>query len=94
MRFRFRRRIKVAPGVHINVTQKGISSLSVGQPGATTNISKKGVKTTIGLPGTGISYSETSKFSTGSDAEPAPKNTYTTTIVIVFILAFLFFLAM
>lgn len=57
MGFRFRKSIKLAPGVKLNIGKKGISSLSVGKNGARVNISKKGTRTTVGLPGTGLSYS-------------------------------------
>jgi hypothetical protein len=55
MGFRFRKRIKLFPGLWINLSKKG-GSVSVGGHGATTNISKEGVRGTVGLPGTGLSY--------------------------------------
>lgn len=57
MGFRFRKSIKLAPGVRLNVTKKGISSLSIGKRGATINVGKKGTRGTVGLNGTGLSYS-------------------------------------
>ena len=57
MGFRFRKSIKLAPGVRLNLTKKGISSLSVGKRGATVNVGKKGTRGTVGLPGSGLSYS-------------------------------------
>lgn len=57
MGFRFRKSIKLAPGVRLNVTKKGISSVSVGKRGATVNIGKKGTRGTVGIPGSGLSYS-------------------------------------
>ncbi|ECO0584320.1 DUF4236 domain-containing protein [Salmonella enterica subsp. diarizonae] len=56
MGFRFRKRIKIAPGIHINIGKTGITSASIGKAGATLNVGKKGVKTTVGIPGTGLSY--------------------------------------
>jgi hypothetical protein len=55
MGFRFRRRLKIFPGLWVNLSKRG-GSLSVGGRGATINVSKKGVRETVGLPGTGISY--------------------------------------
>jgi hypothetical protein len=55
MSWRFRRRLKILPGLWINLSKKG-GSLSVGGHGLTANISKKGERETVGLPGTGISY--------------------------------------
>jgi hypothetical protein len=63
MALRFRKRIKIAPGLHVNLGKRG-ASFSVGGRGATLNIGKKGVRSTVGVPGTGISY--TSKLSGGS----------------------------
>lgn len=57
MGFRFRRSIKIAPGIRLNVSKSGLSA-SIGRRGATINISDKGTKATVGIPGTGISYSE------------------------------------
>lgn len=57
MGFRLRKRIKIAPGLHINLSKSGVST-SIGKPGATVNIGKKGVKATIGIPGSGLSYSQ------------------------------------
>jgi hypothetical protein len=55
MSFRFRKRIRLFPGLWINLSKKG-GSLSVGGHDLTANISKKGARETVGLPGTGISY--------------------------------------
>ncbi|MBP2281035.1 hypothetical protein H4W00_001848 [Psychrobacter sp. PL19] len=57
MGFRFRKSIRIAPGVRINLTKKGVSSLSVGKRGATVNLGKKGTRGTVGIPGSGLSYS-------------------------------------
>ncbi len=56
MGFKFRKSIKLLPGVKLNLGKKGISSISIGKKGATINITKKGIKTNLGIPGTGISY--------------------------------------
>lgn len=60
MGFRFRRSIKILPGVRWNISKKG-SSFSFGGRGLTYNVSKRGTRTTVGIPGTGISYSTSSK---------------------------------
>ncbi|WP_283648023.1 DUF4236 domain-containing protein [Hafnia paralvei] len=56
MGFRFRKRIKIAPGLSINISKSGVST-SIGGKGSTVNIGKKGVKATTSIPGTGISHS-------------------------------------
>ena len=71
MGFRFRRSIKLFPGVRINLSKSGVS-ISVGVPGATVNISEKGTRATVGIPGSGLSYSERSSGAgaTHQSAEP------------------------
>lgn len=56
MGFNFRKSFKIAPGVKLNVSKKGISSISAGVKGARVNVGRKGTRTTVGLPGTGLSY--------------------------------------
>jgi hypothetical protein len=56
MGFRFRKSIKLLPGIRLNVGKKGINSVSVGGRRATTNIGKHGAHTTYSISGTGISY--------------------------------------
>ena len=68
MGFRFRKSIKLFPGVRVNFSKTGIST-SIGKPGATINISERGTRTTVGIPGTGISYSESQSFR-HADAKP------------------------
>jgi len=55
MGWRFRRSVRLLPGVKVNVSKSG-PSLSVGRPGATLNFGKRGTRTTVGIPGTGISH--------------------------------------
>lgn len=57
MGFRFRKSIKLLPGVKLNFSKSGVST-SIGVPGATVNLSKRGTRGTVGIPGTGVSYSE------------------------------------
>jgi hypothetical protein len=52
MAFRFRKSVKIAPGVRMNIGKRGPSSLSVGK----TNFGKRGVHQNFNIPGTGISY--------------------------------------
>jgi hypothetical protein len=56
MGFRIRKSIKIAPGIKYNLNKSG-GSLSLGGRGKSLNISAKGIKGTVGIPGTGISYS-------------------------------------
>lgn len=56
MGIRFRKRVKFAPGLNLNLSKSG-ASLSVGERGAAMNFGKRGARATISIPGTGISYS-------------------------------------
>lgn len=61
MPFRFRKRTRLFPGLSLNWSKNGLSSISIGTPGATVNIpvARQGnTRTTVGLPGTGLSWTE------------------------------------
>lgn len=55
--FRFRRSIKILPGVRWNIN-KGGSSFSFGRRGFRHTVGPKGSRTTVGIPGTGVSYTK------------------------------------
>jgi tetratricopeptide (TPR) repeat protein len=55
MSFCFWRRIRIAPGVTLNLS-KSTASLSFGPRGATYTVSPRGNRVTAGLPGTGLFY--------------------------------------
>lgn len=67
MAFRFQKRIKIAPGLRLNISKTGIST-SIGRNGATVNVSKRGTQSTVGIPGTGLSYR--TKHQTAADKIP------------------------
>ena len=50
---RFRRRVKLFPGVTLNFSKTGIST-TIGVPGASVNFNKHGIFLNTGIPGTGI----------------------------------------
>jgi hypothetical protein len=54
---RFWRRIKIFPGVILNISKSGIS-LSFGTRGAKVTTGKGKDRATVGIPGTGISYTK------------------------------------
>ena len=70
MALRFRKSIKILPGVRVNIGLKG-ASLNVGPRGASVSIGKQGVHTNASIPGTGISFRE--KVSNNSRNERALK---------------------
>jgi hypothetical protein len=55
MGFRFRRSLRLFPGVRLNFGKRGVSAL-VGVRGAHVTVGRTGVRTTVGIPGTGVSY--------------------------------------
>lgn len=56
MAFRFRRTLKLAPGVRLNVGKRGFST-SFGRRGASLTMGgARGLTGTIGMPGSGLSY--------------------------------------
>ncbi len=54
MHIRFRRTLRLLPGVHLNVSKHGIST-TVGGRGAHLTFNRYGVRQSVGLPGTGLS---------------------------------------
>jgi len=53
MAFQFRKRVKVAPGVYVNLGKKGVST-SIGPRGAKLTMGKNGTYLSTGIPGTGV----------------------------------------
>jgi hypothetical protein len=56
MGFRFRRRIRVLPGLWMNISKTGPLSVSTGLRGITANFGRKGTRLTGSVHGTGLSY--------------------------------------
>ncbi len=82
MGLKFRKSIKVAPGVKLNLNTKS-SSVTLGTKGAHCTVNTTGKKTTsVGIPGTGISYVSTTggdkKQETKSNKKTASKTSPTT----------------
>lgn len=72
MAFRFWRRVRLAPGVTLNLS-KSNASLSFGPRGAKYTISPRGNRATAGLPGTGLFYTVHDRNRAGrGGAAPAP----------------------
>lgn len=66
---RFRRSIRIAPGVKLNVTKTGLG-MTVGTRGAHYSVHSSGMRTrTMGLPGTGLYYQ--SRKNSGSKSKGA-----------------------
>lgn len=54
MGWSFRKRIKIAPGVRMNISKRG-TSFTVGPRGANVNIGKRGTYQNLSIRGTGLS---------------------------------------
>ncbi len=66
MGFRFRRTLKIAPGIRLNFGKKGVST-TIGPRGAKITLGKDGVRTTVGLPGSGMSYTHYERYPDGTN---------------------------
>ena len=81
MGFRFRKSVKIAPGVRLNIGKKSVG-ISAGVKGARVSVNSSGRKTTtVGIPGTGLSYQKTEKIgshaATDKHDQTAPEYTPT-----------------
>jgi len=59
MGLRYRRRLRLFPGFSLNLGRSGVTSVSAGVRGAHYTVGRRGPRATIGLPGTGLSYTMT-----------------------------------
>lgn len=72
MGFRFRRSFKILPGVRINLGKSGVST-SIGTRGAHVTVGHGQVRKTVGLPGTGLSFTSVENaHQDGHDAARLP----------------------
>ena len=53
MAWNYRKRIKIAPGIHLNLSKGGVST-SIGPKGAKITIGKNGTYLNTSIPGTGL----------------------------------------
>jgi hypothetical protein len=72
--FRFFRRVKVMPGVTMNLSKSG-PSFSLGVRGAHVTLDRRGVRKTVGIPGTGVFYTSTKGRHTGVHSAPSHSRT-------------------
>src|SRR4051812_37726279 len=78
MAFRFQRRLKILPGVSLNLSKSGVST-SFGVRGARVTVGHGKTRTTLGIPGTGISYTSVTNQATDGhvNSAEAPPSTLT-----------------
>ena len=74
MAFRFRRTLKIVPGVRLNLSRSG-PSVSFGPRGLHYTLGLKGARTTVGIPGSGLFWTEYQPYSSGSppSSEQSPR---------------------
>ena len=72
MALRYRKRIKIAPGIYINISKSGVST-TIGPRGASVNFGKNGTYVNAGIPGTGL-Y-ERQRIDKGSKQEKQYRDT-------------------
>lgn len=72
MGIRFRRRIRLAPGLHLNLSGSGVS-LSAGLRGASLTVGRDGVWANVGIPGSGI-YQRERIFKPASASSIRPRS--------------------
>ncbi len=68
MGFRFWRRVRIAPGITMNLSKSG-GSFSFGRRGAKFTVGTSGKRFTVGVPGTGLFYT-----TTGSGSSPRSRS--------------------
>ncbi len=73
MPFRFRRSIRLAPGIRLNLSKSGVST-SFGKRGADVTVGHGRVRTTVGMPGTGISYTTSTSTKAGRKRRSSPSS--------------------
>jgi hypothetical protein len=61
MGFRFQKRLRIMPGLTLNLSKRGVSA-SIGTRGARVTYGHGQKRTTVGLPGSGLSYTATEKI--------------------------------
>jgi Protein of unknown function (DUF4236) len=102
--WRFYRRARIMPGVHLNWSRSG-PSVSVGIRGAHVTFGKRGITRTVGLPGTGVFYTSREGWHSGvhthalasppiAAATPAPTAHGRRLWIVVFLAALLAFSAL
>ena len=70
MGWRFQKRIRLLPGVTLNLSRKGVST-SIGTRGARVTLGHGKRRTTVGIPGSGISHTSVASTTSGRRARPA-----------------------
>jgi hypothetical protein len=65
---RFRKSIKIAPGIKLNLSKSGVST-TIGKKGLSVNVGERGTYLNTGIPGTGVYNRQRLDGTAGSDTE-------------------------
>jgi hypothetical protein len=68
--WRFRKSVRILPGVRLNFGEGGFTSTTLGGRWFKTNVGGRGVKHTLSVPGTGVSYQTDTGRGGASDRDP------------------------
>lgn len=82
----FRKRIKIAPGINLNVSKSGVSS-SIGGNGFSVTTGKKGTYVNTSIPGTGIYDRKKISGSTSNSSSEDRVSSFGCALFIVFAMA-------
>jgi hypothetical protein len=66
--FRYRKSLRILPGLRLNLSKAGVSSVTIGVPGLSVNLGSSGAYLNTGLPGTGLAV----RSRLGDTQTPAP----------------------
>jgi len=73
MALRFRRSFRIAPGIKLNLTRRGLGA-TVGVRGAHVSVNSNGRLTeSVGAPGSGLYFQQSRRIGGGSPNEQAPE---------------------
>ena len=76
MAWSYRKRVRIAPGVHLNLSRRGVST-TIGVRGASVNFGKKGTYVNTGIPGTGFYNRQKISGDRGRPYASVKRNIYT-----------------
>jgi len=88
MGFRYRHTVRVLPGMHLNLSQRGVSA-TLGRPGLSINAGPRGLRPSVGIPGTGIGY-RFEPVGFGTTAARAPTRSTLRGVIEIFAVMFAF----
>ena len=86
MSFRFSRRVSIIPGLRVNLSRSG-ASLSIGHRGAWYTVGPRGRRVTLGLPGTGLYWTE--RVSSAAPIHDGHRSAFVVVVIVIGLLILL-----